>query len=85
MEFAFAQPENFKIHKGVQKYLLRELLKPLVPNSLTYAPKRALQTSQREWLGEELKDFVESHLDWLRKSHYKHWFNFNEINQAWQS
>src|SRR5690606_8224176 len=23
VEFAFAQPESFKIHKGVQKYLLR--------------------------------------------------------------
>lgn len=85
VEFAFAQPESFKIHNGIQKYLIRELLKPMVPESLSYAPKRALQTPQREWLGEELKDLVEFHLDQLRTSPYQDWFNFNEIIREWQS
>lgn len=83
VEFAIAQPKEFKIHQGIQKYLLRELLKPLVPGSLTYAPKRALQTPQREWLGEELKGFVTSELERLKNSDLRDWFNFKEIEQEW--
>lgn len=85
VEFAFAQPEHFKIYNGTQKYLLRELLKPLVPKSLTYAPKRPLQTPQREWLGEELKDFVEVQLQCLKTSAFHEWFDIEEMEKEWKS
>jgi asparagine synthase (glutamine-hydrolysing) len=59
VEFAFAQPPEFKINKGIQKYMLREILKPLVPENISFAPKRPLQTPQREWMALELKELVE--------------------------
>lgn len=81
VEFAFAQTREFKINHGVQKYMLREILKPLVPKELTTGPKRALQTPQREWLGEELREFTASHLKDLAESPVSHWFNHEEIHK----
>ena len=84
VEFAFAQPAKFKIHNGVQKHMLRELLKPMVPKEISYAPKRPLQTPQREWLAEELKPFVEKHLDQLKTSPISNWFDHKEIEKEWK-
>jgi len=85
VEFAFAQPEGFKIYKGEQKYMLREILKPLVPKDISYAPKRPLQTPQREWLGNELSGFVGEHIDKLKHSPVAAWFDFDEIEKEWQA
>ncbi len=57
VEMAFALPDQMKIRGNVHKYLLREIVKEYVPFEIAEAPKRALQTPQREWLGGELKDF----------------------------
>jgi asparagine synthase (glutamine-hydrolysing) len=84
VEFAFAQPAGFKIREGEQKYMLREILKPLVHKDISYAPKRPLQTPQREWLAEDLKEFTASHLENLETSKYPEWFNHKEIQKEWQ-
>ena len=85
VEFAFSMPENFKIHGNTQKYMLREILKPLVPADISYAPKRALQTPQREWLGNELKDFVTAQLNTLKHSEFSAWFDHTEIAKEWET
>jgi len=84
VEFAFAQPAEFKIWEGEQKYMLREILKPLVHKDISYAPKRPLQTPQREWLAENLKEFTASHLKNLKTSKFPDWFNHKEIQKEWQ-
>jgi asparagine synthase (glutamine-hydrolysing) len=85
VEFAFAQPEDYKINKGQGKYLLRELLSDMVPKELSYAPKRPLQTPQREWLGQELKPFVEQQLQELKTSPAADWFDHKEIEKEWKN
>ncbi|WP_081212349.1 asparagine synthase (glutamine-hydrolyzing) [Salegentibacter sediminis] len=84
VEFAFAQPETFKIKEGVQKYLLREILKELAPKELSYAPKRPLQTPQREWLGDELREFTEAQMENLLASPVGDWFNEKEMKKEWE-
>ena len=84
VEFAFSQPQEFKIHQGIQKYMLREILKPLVTKDIHVAPKRPLQTPQREWLGNELKKWVTERLQILQKSECEAWFNSEEIEKEWQ-
>ncbi len=84
VEFAFSQPEIYKIKAGVQKFLLRQILKDLVPANLSNTPKRALQTSQREWLGNDLKTWVESNLNQLKSSNKSGWFNHTEIEKEWK-
>lgn len=58
VELAFAQPVDLKIKDGQRKWMLREISKEYLGHEIAYAPKRALQTPQREWLSNELKDFV---------------------------
>jgi asparagine synthase (glutamine-hydrolysing) len=67
VEFAFAQPKRFKIQDGRHKYVLRLLVKKLLPDTLRLAPKRALQTPQREWLGNELQPWTRECVLSLRK------------------
>ncbi|GAA4942969.1 asparagine synthase (glutamine-hydrolyzing) [Algibacter agarivorans] len=75
VEFAFAQPLEYKINKGKQKYLLRVLASEYLPDAIRYAPKRALQTPQREWLANDLKDWVQSETNNLKTLN---WFD-NEL------
>ncbi|MCM4161750.1 asparagine synthase (glutamine-hydrolyzing) [Antarcticibacterium flavum] len=84
VEFAFAMPADFKINNGIGKYMLRELLKPLVPAEISYAPKRRLQTPQREWLANELSGFTEEQLHNLKNSPVANWFDFEEIEKEWE-
>ncbi|UZH54856.1 asparagine synthase (glutamine-hydrolyzing) [Salinimicrobium tongyeongense] len=84
VEFAFSQPEDYKIKNGVGKYMLREILKPLVPSTISYAPKRPLQTPQREWLSKELKAFVEKQLLHLKITSATDWFDHEEIQKEWK-
>lgn len=85
VEFAFAQPPEFKIQKGIQKYMLREILKPLVPENISFAPKRPLQTPQREWMSLELREWVEFQLKGLKNSKNSDWFDFQEIEKEWNA
>ncbi len=66
VEFAFSQPLDYKIKDGVQKYLVRDLMHSYMSDSISLAPKRPLQTPQREWLGEDLRDWVYSSLHHAR-------------------
>jgi asparagine synthase (glutamine-hydrolysing) len=81
VEFAFAQPIEYKIKKGVQKYLLRELVAEFLSDSITYAPKRPLQTPQREWLGNEFFKEVENAVKNIRNSSIAKWFSFEELEK----
>jgi asparagine synthase (glutamine-hydrolysing) len=66
-ELAFRQPADRKIRDGTHKWLLRQIAGQLVPASITEAPKRPVQTPQREWLRDTLRtwtlDCVEAALD----------------------
>ncbi|QTD37567.1 asparagine synthase (glutamine-hydrolyzing) [Polaribacter batillariae] len=81
VEYAFAQPLEYKINKTTQKYLLREIVSEYLSDSITYAPKRPLQTPQREWLGEELFNDVENYIEQLKDSKVSNWFNFTELDK----
>ena len=83
VELAFAQPLKYKIHNGIQKYLLRELVSEYLSDGITYAPKRPLQTPQREWMGKELKEFIDETIVDLKNSEYSEWFNIDEIENEW--
>ncbi|NER12175.1 asparagine synthase (glutamine-hydrolyzing) [Leptobacterium flavescens] len=85
VEFAFAQPQEFKIYNGTQKYMLRTILSAYVNKNVVYAPKRPLQTPQREWLGNELRSYVDNAINTLKKLDYNHWFDFAQIEREWRS
>ncbi len=59
-EIAFRQPENFKIQGNTGKWFMRQLLQNKLPGKVVNAPKRPLQTPQREWLRGELREWADS-------------------------
>jgi len=57
-ELALRQPADRKIRNGVSKWSQRRLASSLLPPDLCEAPKRALQTPQREWLRGPLSNWA---------------------------
>ena len=78
------QPIDFKIKNGVQKYMLRDIVGEYLSDTISYAPKRPLQTPQREWLANELKEEVSTIIDSIKHSNFKHWFNLEKLENEWQ-
>lgn len=77
METVFGLPENLKRRDGVQKWLFREIANDFLDSSLRLAPKRPLQTPQREWLSGELKDWV---MDQCQQLTRLAWFDGEKLN-----
>lgn len=87
-ELALRQPAHHKIVNGTRKWLLRNLAAELIPAGVTEAPKRPLQTPQREWLRGPLRNWAieqrENALDcfggeWLQKDAVRAaWRDFDE-------
>jgi len=76
VEFAFSLPLDFKIRNGQRKYMLRDIASEYLANDLVFAPKRALQTPQREWLATDLKDWVIAEVEQM-KNHQ--WFDAKQL------
>lgn len=81
VEMAFALPRQCKIDGQVGKYLLRNMAKSLLPESIREAPKRPLQTPQREWLGNELKDWAEEKIKSFAQSEG---INAKSVLEEWE-
>ena len=81
VEFAFSQPKEYKIKDRVQKKMIRDIVSEYLSKSISYAPKRPLQTPQREWLGEDLKAEVINVINIIEKSNYNNWFNIKEMKK----
>ncbi|WP_426092184.1 asparagine synthase (glutamine-hydrolyzing) [Flavobacterium sp. DSR3-2] len=81
VEFAFSLPLDFKIKNGITKFMLREIASEYLDNDLVFAPKRPLQTPQREWLAEDLKDWVTECFTSLENSEYSKWIDIKELKK----
>ncbi len=63
VELGLRQPLERKIKDGVGKALPRELAQRLVPAQVRLAPKRPLQTPQREWLRGQLSEWARGQIE----------------------
>ena len=59
-EFAATLPSSQKYRDGEKKYLLKEVFKPFIPDSLLYRKKMGFSTPLDEWFRGELKALSES-------------------------
>lgn len=80
VEFCFALPEAYKIQKEQGKWLARNAASRLLPENVALAPKRALQTPQREWMQKELMPWMDECLDMLRG---RQWFDKDAIQRTY--
>ncbi|WP_142785582.1 asparagine synthase (glutamine-hydrolyzing) [Changchengzhania lutea] len=83
VEFGFSLPTEFKIKNNQGKWLLRNIINRYVDSHVSYTPKRPLQTPQREWMGTDLKDFVQNHINNIKSGAHRSWFNEKEIDLEW--
>ncbi|MEN2281267.1 asparagine synthase (glutamine-hydrolyzing) [Algoriphagus sp. SE2] len=81
VEMAFAQKREMKIKEDQGKWLPRQLVKKALEN-IALAPKRPLQTPQREWIGGPLSDFVEDRISKLKTNP---WIEKNELDFEWKN
>ncbi len=63
VELALRQPPHRKISSSTGKVFLRGLVGSRLPGRVVEAPKRPLQTPQREWLRGPLRDWAEQQVD----------------------
>lgn len=82
VEFGFAQPEHFKIFNGEQKWLVRKIARQFIGHELSFAPKRPVQTPQREWLSHELRDWANERIT-LFSNHS--WVDKKSIEKEWNA
>jgi len=83
VEYAFSQPLLYKIKDGIQKYMLRVIVSEFLSDLISYAPKRPLQTPQREWLANDLKEEVSQMINEIKYSKFSHWFEIASLEKEW--
>lgn len=85
VELAFSLPLDYKIRNRQTKFMLREIASEYLANDLVFAPKRALQTPQREWLATDLKEWVKQCFEELKISSYSNWFDAANLEKELES
>ena len=85
VEFAFSLPLDFKIRNGQTKFMLREIASEYLADDLVFAPKRPVQTPQREWLAEDLKQWVSQCFAAIENSSFLECFNKEELKKELQA
>jgi asparagine synthase (glutamine-hydrolysing) len=82
IELAMRQPESRKIEGKTHKALLRRIVAEFAPQSILQAPKRPVQTPQREWLRGTLKSWANEHIENAISQH-PDWLNADKVRGAW--
>ena len=83
-ELALKQPRERKIENGVQKKLLRVMARQLISSNLVEAPKRPVQTPQREWLRGVLKPWADECIETALHQHGNSWLDSNSVREQWR-
>ncbi len=72
LEFAPALPDDYKINGSTTKYLLRQLAKTYLPETLLNQPKRGFEIPLKKWINGNLKQIIH---DYIRSTNAL-WPNF---------
>jgi asparagine synthase (glutamine-hydrolysing) len=84
VELALCQPVERKIQGDTRKYLLRKLAARLAPAGVVEAPKRPLQTPQREWLRGPLAKWAEAQIETALNTYGDTWLDTSAVRAAWK-
>ncbi len=83
-ELALRQSPERKIVNGTSKWLLRQITKQLLPEGVVEAPKRPLQTPQREWLRGPLRGWASERIEDALAAHGGSWLHTQEVKAEWK-
>jgi len=82
VELGLKQKRSLKIREEKGKYLPRKIAQEMTPQTIVTAPKRPVQTPQREWLAEDLASWVEDIL-FKKDSSLLQWFDRKTLQELW--
>jgi asparagine synthase (glutamine-hydrolysing) len=80
IEFAAQLPSDYKLHKGIKKYPLRQIVHKYVPQQMMERPKMGFGIPIADWLKNELKVFVDEATDTVFLEQ-QGLFNVNEVKE----
>ncbi len=83
-ELALRQPVERKIKDGKRKWLLRRITGRMLPQGVVEAPKRPVQTPQREWLRGPLKKWANDLIERALMDYDGRWFEGKRMRNEWQ-
>jgi asparagine synthase (glutamine-hydrolysing) len=83
-ELAFRQPPERKVADGTGKWLLRRMVRQLLPGGVVEAPKRPLQTPQREWLRGPLKTWAGECIEQALADWGGTWLDEQSVRSTWK-
>jgi len=63
IEFAAQLPDAYKYHKGIKKYILKEIVHKYIPKETMHRPKMGFAIPIERWLSIDLKDKVLYYLE----------------------
>jgi asparagine synthase (glutamine-hydrolysing) len=81
IELGLRQPAERKIRNGQGKWLVRRLADRILPGGVREAPKRPVQTPQREWLRGPLRRWLEANVEQALRAH-PDWFDESSLRSA---
>jgi asparagine synthase (glutamine-hydrolysing) len=84
LELGLRQPVDRKIRHGQGKWLLRQIAAQLLPAGVCEAPKRPVQTPQREWLRGPLSGWAERCIEASLSGPGKEWLDPVAVRSTWR-
>lgn len=83
-ELAFRQPTERKIVGKTRKWLLRQMTQSILPQGVVEAPKRPMQTPQREWLRGDIRQWADDMIELALKEYGNIWLDKNSVKHEWE-
>lgn len=83
-ELAVRQPADRKIRGSVGKWMLRRMTAELLPAGVVQAPKRPLQTPQREWLRGPLRGWAREKIEAAVEHYGDTWLSAAAVRDSWR-
>lgn len=83
VELAMRQRSERKIQGDIGKWLLRRMVADLLPTGVVEAPKRPLQTPQREWLRGPLRGWATEMIERGLQADGGQWLNAAKVRETW--
>ena len=84
LELGLCQPPEHKLRGGRGKWLPRRIAAQLLPEGVNEAPKRPLQTPQREWLRGPLAGWARQCIETALAGWGREWLDHAATRAAWQ-
>lgn len=82
-ELALRQPQDRKLRGSTHKWMVRRMTQGFLPDAVAQAPKRPLQTPQREWLRGPLREWADSLIEDALSRLGGVWLDTKRVREGW--